>query len=290
MCESSPYDFTNIAPLPPEYRQRVARWLRGSCALLAEKWAVEMHLDVEPRYKGFHAERAARAVGDLPDPVVAYQVLLGDQQTLSLFALPRNIARTLVAGLLGHIPSEILADRELTPAEDSTCRYLAEMIFGAIRESWPGEDGLRLKVGEGERTLKGRWLLKPDTNVLVSHIGLGFGGELGETLCTWIAPQETLVQLFGKSDLAMRPKQSEAERHLIVDMIRKMTAELRVTLGSTQLDSAEIDELRPGDLVLLDQRVREPVRLSVAGEEHFLVWPGKVGPRQAVQIETIITE
>jgi len=73
-------------------------------------------------------------------------------------------------------------------------------------------------------------------------------------------------------------------------MIRKMTAELRVTLGSTQLDSAEIDELRPGDLVLLDQRVREPVRLSVAGEEHFLVWPGKVGPRQAVQIETIITE
>jgi len=268
----------------------MARWLRGSCALLAEKWAVEMHLDVEPRYKGFHEERAGETMGDLPDPVVAYQILLGEQESLCLFALPRDIARTLVAGLLGHIPSEILADRELTPAEQSTCRYLAEMIFDAIRESWPGEEKLKLKVGATERTLKGRWLIKPDTNVLVAHIGLGFGGELGETLCTWLAPQETVIELFGKSDQAMRPKQSETERHLLVDMIRKMTAELRVILGSTELDADELAELRPGDLMILDQRVREPIKLSVAGEEHFLVWPGKVGPRQAVRIETIITE
>ena len=146
MSKSSPYDFTKTAPLPPEYRQRMARWLRGSCALLAEKWAVEMHLDVEPRYKGFHEERAGETMADLPDPVVAYQILMGGQETLCLFALPRDIARTLVAGLLGHIPSEILADRELTPAEQSTCRYLAEMIFDAIRESWPGEEKLKLKV------------------------------------------------------------------------------------------------------------------------------------------------
>jgi flagellar motor switch protein FliM len=57
-----------------------------------------------------------------------------------------------------------------------------------------------------------------------------------------------------------------------------------------QLDAAQLGGLHPGDVMILDQRVREPMRLLIAGTEHFLVWPGKVGTRQAVRVESIVKE
>ena len=42
--------------------------------------------------------------------------------------------------------------------------------------------------------------------------------------------------------------------------------------------------LRPGDVLILDQRVNEPLWGEVATAVKFRGWPGRVGRRQAVQI------
>ena len=284
------YDFTKSAPLNPDLQQRAARWLRRSCVLLAENWSQQMTLDVDPRFHGFHMVRAAEAINNLPPLVVAYQVTMGDQETHSLFAIPRDAALTLVAGLLGQTPKDFSADRELTHAEKSMCKYLVDMIFAAIRDSWSGKEAVHLSVRQEERSLKGKWLRDPDMSVLMAQFAFEFGSDFGEQLCTWIVPQETVAQAFESTDRARRLAQRPDEQAQLEVLVREMRAELTVLLGRTQLDAAQLAKLCPGDVMLLDQRVREPLKVLIAGTEHFLVWPGKVGIRQAVRIESTVKE
>ena len=61
-----------------------------------------------------------------------------------------------------------------------------------------------------------------------------------------------------------------------------------VTLGSVQVHVSDLADLRSGDLVKLDQQVSEPLIACVAGEEKYRVWPGRVGSRKAIQIDSLI--
>jgi flagellar motor switch protein FliM len=284
------HDFTKSPPLSPDFQQRVVRWLRRGCVMLAEKWSQQISLDVDPRFQGHQMIRAAEAIGQLPPLVIAYQVALGDQEANSLFAMPRDAALTLVAGLLGQTPTEFPADRELTHAERSMCKYLVDMIFTAIRDSWSGKNPIPLSVVQEERSLKGRWLREPEMSVLAAHFTLDFGSEFGEQVCTWIVPQDAVTQTFEMSDRARRGTPRPDEQAQLEALVRGMRAELTVLLGRMQLDAAQLEGLHPGDVMILDQRVREPMRLLIAGTEHFLVWPGKVGTRQAVRVESIVKE
>ena len=59
-------------------------------------------------------------------------------------------------------------------------------------------------------------------------------------------------------------------------------------LGAATLQVSQLARLRAGDLVILDQPVVSPMAAYVAGEARFLVWPGRVGPKQAFQIASLV--
>ena len=44
--------------------------------------------------------------------------------------------------------------------------------------------------------------------------------------------------------------------------------------------------LAEGDLLILGQRVTDPLTAKVAEADKFRVWPGRVGRRQAVRVES----
>jgi flagellar motor switch protein FliM len=67
-------------------------------------------------------------------------------------------------------------------------------------------------------------------------------------------------------------------------VVRTAPVELTVTLGKAEVPLAQIDDLKPGDVSVLGQRVGDPPVLAVAGWEKFLAWPGRVRARQACQI------
>ena len=67
-----------------------------------------------------------------------------------------------------------------------------------------------------------------------------------------------------------------------------MRLEISVQLGAARLPLHQLTRLRVGDLVILDQRVHEPLAAFVAGEQKFKGWPGRAGARQAFQIDSSV--
>ena len=81
---------------------------------------------------------------------------------------------------------------------------------------------------------------------------------------------------------------SKSEQHLLESLIGEMAARVTVKLGTIGLNAGQIKALRPGDVLVLEQRTTAPVTVTVDDNATFLGWPGRVGTRQALQIESLV--
>ena len=98
-------------------------------------------------------------------------------------------------------------------------------------------------------------------------------------------PAEGLIDLLEPPDLPP-PEIKDEDTELIEALVKEMPTTMLVTLGKVDLTLTDFARLAEGDLLVLDQRVGEPLTARVAGEEKFLVWPGAVGRRQAVKVHS----
>jgi flagellar motor switch protein FliM len=92
-----------------------------------------------------------------------------------------------------------------------------------------------------------------------------------------------LMRLADPPPMKVTPLREE-ERVQIETLVREMDVELAVTLGTAELTLYDLARLQTGDVVVLRQKVSEPLTAGVGGTPKFRVWPGAVGGRQAVQV------
>ena len=71
-------------------------------------------------------------------------------------------------------------------------------------------------------------------------------------------------------------------------MISKINIKLDAELGSARLDMTDLVTLSAGDIIILEQSVREPVPVRVNGEVLFHAWPGKQFNQQVLKIDSMV--
>jgi flagellar motor switch protein FliM len=59
---------------------------------------------------------------------------------------------------------------------------------------------------------------------------------------------------------------------------------LRAMLGGARVDAGELAALEPGDVIVLDSLVADPLRVSIGNCERFAGFPGTHGRKMALQV------
>jgi flagellar motor switch protein FliM len=278
------YDFRKPGRLTSDLEQRLASWLRSALALLPAKWAKHLPLPVTISLAEIQTAGPNEALALLPDAVVCHCLGLGDAPVHSLLAFPRNVSLALLAGVMGDSPTEFPQDRVLTPVEDSLWNFLLQQLLQVLEESWPSDEPMPLAVKSAVAQPKRCKILPSDTTVLV--LVFVIGGPFGESKWFWLVPQQDLMERLTRSsqDVEKRP----TVRPTLESLVGEMAVEFSVRLGATELPVSQLTRLRAGDVVILDQRVSEPLEACIAGQTRFHVWPGRVGPRRAFQIDSLV--
>lgn len=280
------YNFRKPSKLSAELEQELNAWLANGLAVVAEKWARDIETPITHSLVGVETMRPAEALADLSDAVVAYRVAIGSEDLRTLVAIPRPLMLTLAAGVLGEACAELSPDRDLTAVEGSLVEYLLQKFLAAIQESWPGGEPITVALKESESAPKRTRMFPSDDNIV--RLSLLMHGPFGEQPWHWLVPQKGLTSLFCRSAEGSEPEQKTGVRTQLEAIVGTMPLEVAVRLGGAVLHVSELAGLRSGDLVLLDQSVSNPLPASVAGETRFLVWPGRVGTKQAFQIESLV--
>ncbi len=81
---------------------------------------------------------------------------------------------------------------------------------------------------------------------------------------------------------ARRPRNSP------LPIVQQLALEVVGVLGQTKLTMGDLSNLKIGDLVLLEQKIDQPIILTIDDETHFHCWPGRLGNRQGIEIAEIL--
>lgn len=277
------YNFRKPGRLPGDFEQRLSAWLRECCNLVPAKWARTVGTRVEASLRGLEIGRPAEAFAQLEETALAYQASLHDADMLSLVALPRSLALLLVTSALGDASAAPAADRELTVVDEALCEYALDDLFLApLQESWSGTEALQVRLGPRELNLRRTRIFPPDENIVVATLALH--GAFGEQHWQWLIPHEGMVDWLTRAAQGPTGSQEAAVRPRLESAVREVPVEVCVQLGNAKLPLHQLMRLRVGDLVLLDQRVNEPLAALIAHNQKFRGWPGRSGSRQAFQI------
>lgn len=280
------YDFRKPARLATEVEQGVAAWLRAGCALVPEKWAKDLPLRVELCFEGLETARPGDALAGLADAEVACRIAMTPAETATLLVMPRPLVLALVAGMLGDPCTELPADRATSPVEESLWELLVQGVLAAMREAWPGDEAPAMHVQRFEATPKRTRLFGRDDPVVVGRFATR--GPFGEQKCCWLVPQTAVMKQFSVGDLGGEASEEASVRPRLEAIVQEIPLQVTVRLGAAELHVSDLARLRAGDLVLLDQRVSEPLEASVPCGPRFRVSAGRIGTKQACQIESLV--
>lgn len=278
-----PHDFSRPPRLHPDHKTKLVRWL-GQANLLLVELLSAMSMQVNIRLEGCFTDWASSFVRDWSERSLAFQVNLTGCDARSIFAIPNPPAQVLIGCLLGDQPTELPAERDLTPAETSVGEFLIATVMKSLTESWSADTVPEFRIGDREINLRRTKTFKATEAITICRSTIQ--SSAGASTWCWMLSNEYLTHLFGATERTHNGVQDAPTREQLETLVRGMTTEVAVRLGGVQLTAPQLAKLRVGDLVVLDQRVSEPLRATIGDEPRYLGWPGRVGDRQAYVIES----
>ncbi len=277
-----PFDFRSPSGLPDGVEQCLLDWHRGLCSIACENWAhfSRSTLAIEHEEQKTQAMYEVRPV--MPAAAIGCNCTLGDDGPNSLLVFSRQVILALVNDVLGETADQLPDDRDLTAVEQSLCELWFEHFCQAMSEAWPRQDALVCKAdGCDARPQRSRLFAPSEAMVLASF---RLTGSFGTETFFWILPQQPIVELIAENN-TNGGTGSDASLQQLEARTMEVPAQLVVRLGQAQLDVADLAKLSVGDVLVLDQKISDPLAAVIAGQTVFHGWPGRVGSRQAYKID-----
>lgn len=279
----TPAAFDFRRPPPGELVRQAAAWVAQACRRTAAAWGRLLPYPAELRPGPVDAAGTAAALAGLPEDAVGIPLTTPDPaDEVVLLAVRRPLLLALLAGVVGEAASALPEDREPSEVEASLVGYLVRELFLApLEKAWAVADPPQFAAGPPtppRAALRGAG----DSFLVAAPV---VAGPFGEHPVHLLVPRAGRWELLARSEAGAKPP-PPAPREQIEALVREMPVDLDVILGTADLTMRDLAGLTAGDVVVLRQKVTQPLDAQVSGARKFLVWPGVIGARAAVVVET----
>jgi flagellar motor switch protein FliM len=185
----------------------------------------------------------------------------------------------------GRIPPE---RREPTSIETELIGRLTAEVIPAIGEGWAHLEPVDAHVTETALRPALLRIAAPSHVVAVLTYEVRFAGQTAPlTICYPHATLEPLLPRLSATAWYAQP-QGAADRasdHAeLVAALQSVEIPVSATLGGAELSVDDLVGLQPGDVIRFDDRVDQPIRLSVMDEARAWAIPGRIGDRVALRV------
>ncbi len=220
----------------------------------------------------------------LDESSVIYRIDVDDSNSPTLFVLRRTMALALVSEMLGMPANEEPEDRPLSLIETTCLDYLINE-FRIAMESSQKLNPTRSLTQTGRVRLKELHREFPEP---VTYTDVGFHIELpyGPQLLRWVLPQNVTLDMV--ASVASSKVRDSRQQQQLEDLIASSRARLQVQLGRCEVSLEKLANLKPGDVLVLNQRIDEPCPAVLGGRPVFLGWGARIGQQQAFQIDEVV--
>jgi flagellar motor switch protein FliM len=226
-------------------------------------------------------------IRDIPNPSYLALLSLHPLTGASIFHIALPVAMAAVDRLLGGTGAGTPPKRALTDIEAALMRDLMARVMRELAYGFESLAALEPKLIRQEFNPQFAQISAATDMVVCMSYDIRIGSQQGEaTLCVpFTSLQPVLDEVAGKSLLAGRaPSDPRVLFSAIAARLDAAPVEVTVRFDEVTLSSAEIVDLRPGDVLPLRHATKAPLTVSVAGQRSFSAMAGRRGKRLACLI------
>ncbi len=179
-----------------------------------------------------------------------------------------------------------LEGRSFTAIETKIIERIVKIVLQDYERAWSDVHQLEIIYSRTEVDPQFAGIAKPDDMIITTRFNVDIGNFSGTmSICVPYNMLETM-----KADLSQNYKTENVEtdspwRQIIGERLKEIEVDLNCTLGMTTITGKELLSMQADDVILLDQRVNEPVSIYVGDQAKLLGYPGSVNNKKALRIE-----
>lgn len=223
-------------------------------------------------------------VRESPNPTFLAALALEPLPGSSLLHIPLDVVMAMVDRFLGGTGEGDMPERPLTEIETNLVRSFLDRVLHELAYAFEPLTPVRPRIVQFESNPQFAQITSTTDMVITLDFDLKVGGHGGRaSLCIPFASlQPVLVEVSSTAMHALPPlRDPQAVRTAVQSALGEARLDVSVRFRPVHLSSAEIVDLRPGDVVPLAHHVDQPLVVSIAGVDCFPARPGQRGRRQA---------
>lgn len=276
------YDFGSSARVARPLWLAMHQWLTKYADLFVEHWSNFSPTGIQAVSSSIDAAEfeAMRQQWEGPSYGVEFSVAgANGEKHLGMMVVARPQLLTLLMDVLGNKCEDVVEDREMTSVESSLSKLVFEQALSSFAEAWSGKEPLECTLDELTDQPSRSRMLAPETEVLTGGI----------TVCMAAARIDVQLVIEKSATQKMlgvetRPPVFNKDRRVSHESIASIPVALVATLGEAEISMSELVSLAVDDIIVLDQRVDQPVAVSANDRQVMQAWPVQVEGQQAIRV------
>jgi flagellar motor switch protein FliM len=289
------YDFRHPEKLSKEQIRGLQIIQQGVAGALAASFSGRLRAPVEAKLSALERGIYEEYVTQIGPASVVVIIDMSPLQGYAVAAFGLDVAFGIIDRLLGgrgkkNVRSET---RDLTDIEIALIRHIGMDIARSLIEPWARVTELVPDVTELALGPQVMHAIPPSEFVITAWYEIRFADQTGGiSLCFPLTVLEQILpKLTGQTLFESRPNRTVREDTRVNDeQLLPMTVSLRALLGNARVDASDIASLQPGDVIVLEHEVEQPLRIMVGNCERFAASPGIRGRKLALQLSGLVDD
>lgn len=290
-----PYDFRHPDKLSKEQIRGLQIIQQAVAGSLAASFSSRLRSPVEARLSALERGIYEEYVTQIGTSSIVVIIDMNPLQGYAVAAFGLDVAFGIIDRLLGGKGkrSNRSMTRDLTDIEVSLIRHIGMDIARSLVEPWQRVTELIPDVTEIAAGPQVMHAIPPTEFVITAWYEVRFAEQTGGiSLCFPLTVLEQILpKLTGQSLFENRPNRSLQEQVKVKsEQLLPMSVQMRAMLGSTRVDAGDIVNLQPGDVIVLEREVDEPLRVLIGNCERFAGFAGTRGRKMALQLSGVVDD
>jgi flagellar motor switch protein FliM len=286
------YDFKRPNKFSKGHLNSLLNIHENFCRSLATFLAGNLHTAVDAAVLSTEQVTYDEFVRSLPYPTILGIFSIAPLEGSGLVELSPSLAFIMIDRLLGGQGLEAVKKRDLTEIERKIIASRLGRIVQIIGEAWTDIFEIHPQLTDMETNSQFTQIVAPNEMVVVITMEVKIAEAKGMiNICfPYIVMKPILDKLNNLLLFSSEAKTiSPAERQLIKEKIEWAKIPMRVFMGRSQITVQDLLHLERGDVIPLNQGIKEPLSIYVGDFMKFKGVPGLFGSKMAVQITEVIT-
>ncbi len=277
------FDFREIAALD-DTAVILRNWVSKASSFFSDFWNDAAGYGAQVSLGAISTESYATLLEGVPKENVCCLAEIGNYAWSMWFVSAEDL-RLIASELLCLPEVSELGDGDLSPVELYLAKLFVDRLADSLSDGWLGEEQVRVNATDLEKDPRKTRIFRAKD--LVSRTSVQVDLKARTVVIHWLLPKQKTCDLL---ETSVDRRKSEEPVCPSPDLIEQLPIEIACQLGKATMPMTKLSALHVGQLILLDQRIDQPVTAFINESPVYACWPGRIGKQQALEIASCLND